>query len=95
MLGAPSGDKHGDGHSAAVATLCFTLIALILAGPAVSGRATFGPDKFIDWDPLYRTGPPLLPPWAPDLTPIVIDFPRELAFARGLHKRRLGKWNPP
>jgi hypothetical protein len=79
----------------ALATACFVVIALVLGWPALSGRATLGPEHQLDFDPLYRSGfkleerPPLLDPVA-----AVLDWPRDLAFARGLHQGRLDLWNP-
>jgi hypothetical protein len=79
----------------ALATSCFVIIALVLGWPALSGRATLGPEHQLDFDPLYRSGfdlaqrPPLMDPGA-----AVFDWPRDLAFARGLHQGRLDLWNP-
>jgi hypothetical protein len=73
---------------------CYVLIALLLTAPALVGRGSFGADTLLDWDPLYTTGslPPL--PTIYDYSPIVLDYPRDLAFARGLHAGRLDLWNP-
>src|SRR5262245_55356615 len=79
----------------AAAVVCCTALAWLLTGPALRGRAALGPDVALDSDPLYRTdGPAPPPPKAPDVTPIVVEFPRDLAFARGLRDGRLDAWNP-
>ena len=69
-------------------------LAVILTGPALIGRAALGPDRLLDWDPLYRKGPPPPLPSATDYSPIVLDFPGDLAFALGLGSGRLDSWNP-
>jgi hypothetical protein len=70
------------------------LLALILTGPALVGRAALGPDQLLDWDPLHRKAPPPPLPHAMDYSPIALDFPGDLAFAHGLHDGRLDSWNP-
>ncbi len=82
-------------HPTMTASAGFALLALILTGPALVGRAALGPDIVLDWDPLYRTQQPPPPlPYSSDYTPIVCDHPQGLAFARGLHAGRLDRWNP-
>jgi Bacterial membrane protein YfhO len=73
---------------------CYALIALLLTAPALAGRGSFGADTLLDSDPLYATGPFAPPPAIYDYSPIVLDYPRDLAFARGLHGGRLDLWNP-
>jgi hypothetical protein len=67
---------------------------LILTGPGLAGRGSVGTDTLLDWDPLYSTDsfPPL--PATYDYSSIVLDYPRDLAFARGLHAGRVDLWNP-
>lgn len=48
----------------------------------------------LDADALYGRGDPPPPAVIHDRTPIVIDYPRDLAFARGLQRGRLDLWNP-
>ncbi|HJQ83110.1 MAG TPA: DUF2079 domain-containing protein, partial [Candidatus Binatia bacterium] len=75
------------------AVLC-GLLALVLGAPALLGRAALGPDAALDADRLYARGRrPPLPPFN-DLTPICLDLPRDLAFARGLAAGRIDHWNP-
>src|SRR5262245_47670891 len=78
------------------ATATFILLALVLTGPAMMGTAALGPERVLDWDPLYRSQPPPPPPpvLANELTAVVIDLPRDLALARGFHHGRLDTWNP-
>jgi hypothetical protein len=72
----------------------FTLLALVLTGPALLGRAALGPDAALDADALYASGRRPPPPLFNDFTPICLDLPRDLAFARGLHAGRFDHWNP-
>ena len=76
------------------ALACFVLIAAALAGPALLGRASLAPDTLLDNDPLYATIAPPPLPRVDDFTPIALDLPRDMAFARGLAAGRLDQWNP-
>jgi hypothetical protein len=81
-------------HPIAAGIALFTVLALALTGPALLGLAALGPDAALDVDPLYSQGPrPRLPRFN-DFTPICLDLPRDLAFARGLHAGRVDHWNP-
>jgi hypothetical protein len=82
--------------NAVLATLCFGLTAVALAPPVLRGRAALGPDKMLDFDPLYGSLMPLEAPLPTmdDPTPIALDFPRDLAIAHGLRHGRLELWNP-
>src|SRR5262249_26813525 len=81
-------------HAPVIAIACIVLLAVILTGPALVGRAALRPDRPLDWDPLYRKGPPPPLPDTIDYSPIVLDYPGDLAFARGLGSGRLDSWNP-
>jgi hypothetical protein len=81
-------------HPILTATFLYLLIAVALTGPALLGHASLAPDILLDWDPLYRSGPPPPFPKLLDFTPTVLDLPRDLAFARGLHAGRFDNWNP-
>src|SRR5262249_10571023 len=81
-------------HEHLIAGLCFSIVAVVLTGPALVGRSALGPESILDWDPLLRTQP--VPPFPPaiDCTPILLHFPKDLSFARGLHGGRVDAWNP-
>jgi hypothetical protein len=81
---------------AILAALCCALIAVVLAMPVLRGHAALGPDKMLDFDPLYGSVQPLAAPLPTmdDPTPIALDFPRDLAIAHGLRQGRLDLWNP-
>ncbi len=81
-------------HPHAIATACFTVLALALTGPSLIGRAALGPDSLLDWDPLYRSATPAPLPIFNDYTPIATDLPKDLRIARGLHAGRFDDWNP-
>ena len=93
VRGAPG---SGSLASAVGAAAVFVAIALVLAGPAMTGRGSFGPDEMLDFDPLYGSRQRLEAalPTLNDPTPIALDWPRDLAIARGLHEGRLDLWNP-
>jgi hypothetical protein len=80
----------------ALATACFPLITVVLGWPILCGRAALGPASMLDFDPLYGSlrslSAPL--PTMGDPTPIALDWPRELAIARGVQQGRLDLWNP-
>jgi hypothetical protein len=76
------------------ALLWLTFLAAIVGLPAVGGWRSLGPDSILDWDPLYRTGPAPARPTTSDYSPINQHYPRDLAFARGLHEGRFDLWNP-
>ena len=82
--------------AAAGAATAFVAIALVLAGPALTGRNSLGPDRMLDFDPLYgsRHGLEKALPAMNDPTPIALDWPRDLAIARGIREGRLDLWNP-
>lgn len=72
----------------------FSLVALALTGPALVDRGALGPEAILDRDPLYQTAPEPPMPALRDFTGVVIDYPRDLAFADGLWAGRLDRWNP-
>jgi hypothetical protein len=75
------------------ALLWVTLLAAIVALPAVVGWRELGPQSILDWDPLYRIGPPAPRPISSDHSPINQHYPRDLALANGLHEGRFDQWN--
>ena len=93
---APDASRFGGTASAVGATAVFVAIALALAGPALTGRTSLGPDRMLDFDPLYGSRHRLTEalPTMNDPTPIALDWPRDVAIARGLHAGRLDQWNP-
>jgi hypothetical protein len=91
---------RGDGSTAVrdgiLATLCFVLIAVVLGLPVLRRQAALGPDRMLDFDPLYGSARPLDAPLPTmnDPTPIALDWPRDLAIAHGLRQGRVDLWNP-
>lgn len=92
----PDAARFGGLAEVVGATVVFVAIALVLAGPALTGRTSLGPDRMLDFDPLYGSRHRLEEalPTLNDPTPIALDWPRDVAIARGLHEGRLDQWNP-
>jgi hypothetical protein len=72
----------------------FTAIAAMVCGPAILGFSAVGPEKQLDADSLYGALPEDVVRTYNDATPVVLDLPRDLAFAQGLHAGRIDVWNP-
>jgi hypothetical protein len=83
---------HGSGVAGPLAL--FVALALAMCWPAIVGRGALGPERVFDGDPLNGAGPEDDNVINNDATPVVVDLPRDLAFARGLHRGRLDAWNP-
>src|SRR5690348_16431687 len=81
-------------RDAARALAVFGFLALAVAGPAIVGPLSLGPESVLDAQPLYRTGPPPPPPPLNDLTRAYLDLPRDLRLAGGLWRGRLERWEP-
>ena len=90
VLPSPSTRDPRSALSTAAAVSCFGLVALCLTGAALVGRGALGPEQLLDRDPLYRHGPLPPEPTTDDASPVMLDYPRDLAFARGLHAGRAG-----
>src|SRR5262245_33492716 len=75
------------------ATLLYLLLAVVVAWHALVGEGTLGPDAQLDQDKLYLGQSDPFPKSA-DLTPILLDQPRDLLFTHGLHSGRVDTWNP-
>ena len=75
-------------------SVLFVVLALVVCGPAIAGRSAIGPDRTLDADSLYGALPEAVVQVHNDPTPVVLDLPRDLLFARGLHAGRLDVWNP-
>ena len=75
--------------------LClFSAIAICVCGPAIVGTSALGPDRTLDADSLYGALPKDVVQVNHDASPVVLDLPRDLVFARGLHAGRIDAWNP-
>jgi hypothetical protein len=81
-------------NEAVRATLLLSLVVVIVAAPVISGRGAVWPESILDRDPFYATGAPPPRPVTSDLSPLEQHYPRDLAFARGLHAGRIDLWNP-
>jgi len=73
---------------------CLTLLAIVVTLRVWLGWSTLQPQRWFDFDPLYRTADVPFPPTVGDFTSIVVDVPRDLTVARQLHEGRLAHWNP-
>lgn len=72
----------------------YAVVALALGSDALLGEAAFGPDAELDRQPPFGQETAAPPTVFDDTTFIHLDYPRELAVARGLGAGRLDLWNP-
>ena len=77
----------------ASATLWLAAALLVLAGPALLGGGTVGPDAELDRDLLHGALPTAATSLS-DKTPTLVDYPRDLMVARHARTGWLPKWNP-
>jgi len=83
------------GHQDISFTLCLVLVTVVLTWSVVTGQASMGPEQILDSDPLHEdAGPQTKPVDFADKAWVLLDFPRDLAFARGLQDGRIDLWNP-
>jgi hypothetical protein len=76
---------------AAIAIL--TAVVLLAMGSGLLGWTTPLPERWMDFDALYRRDVEPFPSFS-DFTPIAVDWPRDVTLARELHAGRLPGWNP-
>lgn len=76
------------------AAALYVLLALVVGWRGLVGSGTIGPDAELDEDKLFRIRNASSFLKTSDLTPIILDQPRDLLFARGLHAGRIDTWNP-
>jgi hypothetical protein len=81
------------GAEVATAAAWLAVVVLLATGPGLLGWSTPLPESWMDFDPLHRRDVGPYPPFH-DLTPMVIDWPRDRLVAELLHRGRLAKWNP-
>jgi len=71
------------------------LLTVMLTFPVLRGRASLGPEAFVDKDPIHQRAKPV--PRVPtfhDPAMVQFDYPRELAIAKGLRSGRIDQWTP-
>ena len=77
-------------------TIVYIVLAIASGGPALFSNHALSGESMLEHDPVYviDRNAPLPPlPLSADPTPICIDYPCALAFARGLHAGRFDSWN--
>ena len=71
----------------AAAAFWLGLLVLFAVGPGLLDLAALRPEGWMDADPLYSSALRPPPPHS-DFTPLTVDLPRDLFFARQLHAGR-------
>lgn len=71
----------------------YILIAAVAAWPVTFGDKTIGPEHVIDHDPFYGGAVPASRSYG-DATPVLLDYPRDMAIARSFRSGQLAAWNP-
>jgi hypothetical protein len=78
-----------------VALAVFSGLAFAVTAPVWLGRGSLRPERWFDFDPLYRLDLNTLQlPEKTDFSSVVLDLPRDLTVARHFHAGRLAHWNP-
>ena len=84
-----SGDRRRD-------LLCLAILALVggvLCEGLLRGSAGLGPEARLDGDALFGAGTPVTRPYD-DLTPLVVETPRDRRIVERLRAGHLDLWNP-
>lgn len=79
---------------AVIATFAYVVVALLLCSNAIFRGAALGPDAELDRHPPFGREEAAEPTIFDDITLTYLDYPRDLAIARGLQSGRLDLWNP-
>jgi hypothetical protein len=78
-----------------LALATFSALAFAVTAPAWLGRGAVRPERWFDFDPLYRLDLRMPnPPPLTDYSSTVLDLPRDLTIAHALRAGDLRHWNP-